>query len=135
MRKTLLFTLWAILLLVVGGIALIFSAIANGKIGYVPPIEELENPKLKFATQVISDDGVTLGTYSLDKDANRIYVGYEDLSPHLVKALIATEDERFAEHSGIDARALLRAIIKRGILQRENAGGGSTITQQLDKQF
>ena len=106
MRKTLLFTLWAILILVVGGIALIFSAIANGKIGYVPPIEELENPKLKFATQVISDDGVTLGTYSLDKDANRIYVGYEDLSPHLVKALIATEDERFAEHSGIDARAL-----------------------------
>lgn len=135
MRKTLLFTLWAILILVVGGIALIFSAIANGKIGYVPPIEELENPKLKFATQVISDDGVTLGTYSLDKDANRIYVGYEDLSPHLVKALIATEDERFAEHSGIDARALLRAIIKRGILQQENAGGGSTITQQLAKQF
>ena len=135
MRKTLIITLWAILFLVVAGVALIFNAIANGKIGYVPPIEELENPKLKFATQVISDDGVTLGTYSLDKDANRIYVGYEELSPHLVNALIATEDERFAEHSGIDARALLRAIIKRGILQQENAGGGSTITQQLAKQF
>ena len=135
MRKTLLFTLWAILILVIGGVALIFAAIANGKIGYVPPIEELENPKLKFATQIISDDGVTLGTYSLDKDANRIYVGYEDLSPHLVKALISTEDERFAEHSGIDARALLRAIVKRGVLQQENAGGGSTITQQLAKQF
>ena len=135
MRKTLIFTLWALLFLAVAGVALVFAAIAKGKIGYVPPVEELENPNLKFATQVISDDGVTLGTYSLDKDANRIYVGYEDLSPHLVKALIATEDERFAEHSGIDARALLRAIIKRGILQQENAGGGSTITQQLAKQF
>ena len=107
---------------------------AKGKIGYVPPIEELENPNLKFATQIISDDGVTLGTYSYSTD-NRIYVGYEDLSPYLVKALIATEDERFTEHSGIDARALLRAFVKRGILQQGSAGGGSTITQQLAKQF
>ena len=135
MRKTLIFTLWAILLLGIAGVAIIFTAIAKGKIGYVPPIEELENPNLKFATQIISDDGVTMGTYSLDKDANRIYVGYEELSPHLVKALIATEDERFAEHSGIDARALMRAIVKRGVLQQESAGGGSTITQQLAKQL
>lgn len=134
MRKTFVYTLWAILFLVTGTIALIFMAIANGKIGYVPPIEELENPTLKFATQIISDDGVVMGTYSLDDD-NRIYVGYEDLSPHLVHALIATEDERFAEHSGIDARALLRAIIKRGVLLQKSAGGGSTITQQLAKQL
>ena len=134
MRKTFIYTLWAILFLVAGTIALIFMAIANGKIGYVPPIEELENPTLKFATQIISDDGVVMGTYSLDDD-NRIYVGYEDLSPHLVHALIATEDERFAEHSGIDARALLRAIIKRGVLLQKSAGGGSTITQQLAKQL
>ena len=134
MRKTFIYTLWAILFLVTGTIALIFMAIANGKIGYVPPIEELENPTLKFATQIISDDGVVMGTYSLDDD-NRIYVGYEDLSPHLVHALIATEDERFAEHSGIDARALLRAIIKRGVLLQKSAGGGSTITQQLAKQL
>ena len=134
MRKTLIFTLWAILFLAVAGVALLFTAIAKGKIGYVPPVEELENPNLKFATQIISDDGVTLGTYSYSTD-NRIYVGYEDLSPYLVKALIATEDERFAEHSGIDARALLRAIVKRGILQQGSAGGGSTITQQLAKQF
>ena len=80
MRKTLIFTLWAILLLGIAGVAIIFTAIAKGKIGYVPPIEELENPNLKFATQIISDDGVTMGTYSLDKDANRIYVGYEELS-------------------------------------------------------
>ena len=134
MRKTLIFTLWAILFLAIVGVALIFTAIAKGKIGYVPPVEELENPNLKFATQIISDDGVTMGTYSYSSD-NRIYVGYEDLSPHLVNALIDTEDERFAEHSGIDARALVRAIVKRGILMQKNAGGGSTITQQLAKQF
>ena len=134
MRKTFLITLWAILLLAIAGVALIFSAIAKGKIGYVPPVEELENPNLKFATQIISDDGVTMGTYSYSTD-NRIYVGYDELSPHLVNALIDTEDERFAEHSGIDARALLRAIVKRGILMQKNAGGGSTITQQLAKQF
>ena len=134
MRKTLIYSLWAILILALAGVALIFTAIAKGKIGYVPPVEELENPNLKFATQIISDDGVTMGTYSYSTE-NRIFVGYEDLSPHLVNALIATEDERFAEHSGIDARALMRAIVKRGILQQSNAGGGSTITQQLAKQF
>ena len=134
MRKTLIYTLWALLFLAVAGVALIFTAIAKGKIGYVPPIEELENPNLKFATQIISDDGVTMGTYSYSTE-NRIYVGYEELSPHLVNALIATEDERFAEHSGIDAKALMRAIVKRGILMQKNAGGGSTITQQLAKQF
>ena len=134
MRKTLIFTLWALLLLGLLTVVGVFTAIAKGWIGYVPPIEELENPNLKFATQVISDDGVTLGTYSLSKE-NRLYVGYEDLSPNLINALISTEDERFHEHSGIDARALLRAIIKRGVMMQKNAGGGSTITQQLAKQF
>ena len=134
MRKTLIIILWAILFVVLLGVAGIFHAISKGWIGYVPPIEELENPNLKFATQVISDDGVTLGTYSLSKE-NRLYVGYNDLSPNLIKALIATEDERFHEHSGIDARALLRAIIKRGVMMQASAGGGSTITQQLAKQF
>jgi len=134
MRKALIYTLWALLFLGIAGVALVFAAIAKGKIGYVPPVEELENPNLKFATQIISDDGVTMGTYSYSTD-NRIYVGYDDLSPHLVKALIATEDERFAEHSGIDAKALMRAVVKRGILMQKNAGGGSTITQQLAKQF
>ena len=134
MRKTLIIILWAILFVVLLGAAGIFHAISKGWIGYVPPIEELENPNLKFATQVISDDGVTLGTYSLSKE-NRLYVGYNDLSPNLINALIATEDERFHEHSGIDARALLRAIIKRGVMMQASAGGGSTITQQLAKQF
>ena len=134
MRKKFIYVLWGLLFLVIAAVALVFTAIAKGKIGYVPPIEELENPNLKFATQIISDDGVVLGTYSYSKE-NRLYVGYEDLSPNLVHALIDTEDERFAEHSGIDARALVRAIVKRGVLMQKNAGGGSTITQQLAKQF
>ena len=133
MRKTFIYVLWALLLLSMAGAAG-FTAIAKGKIGYVPPVEELENPNLKFATQIISDDGQLLGTWSLSKE-NRVYVGYEDLSPHLVHALVATEDVRFSEHSGIDARAFMRAVVKRGILMQKHAGGGSTITQQLAKQF
>ncbi|WP_278505292.1 transglycosylase domain-containing protein [Phocaeicola barnesiae] len=129
-----MYVLWGLLILTVAAIAIIFSAIANGKIGYVPPVEELENPNLKFATQIISDDGQLLGTWSLSKE-NRVYVGYEDLSPNLVKALIATEDVRFKDHSGIDIRAFSRAVVKRGILMQKHAGGGSTITQQLAKQF
>ena len=134
MRKTFIIVLWALLLIGILTTYIIFSAISDGKIGYVPPIEELENPNLKFATQVISDDGKVLGTWSLSKE-NRLYVGYEDLSPNLVHALVATEDVRFSEHSGIDARAFMRALIKRGVFMQKNAGGGSTITQQLAKQF
>ena len=134
MRKTFIIVLWALLLIGMLATYIIFSSISDGKIGYVPPIEELENPNLKFATQVISDDGKVLGTWSLSKE-NRLYVGYEDLSPNLVHALVATEDVRFSEHSGIDARAFMRALIKRGVFMQKNAGGGSTITQQLAKQF
>ena len=100
----------------------------------MPPVEDLENPNYKFATQVFSADGKVLGTYSFSKE-NRVYVGYQDLSPYLINALIATEDVRFAEHSGIDAKALFRAVVKRGVLMQKNAGGGSTITQQLSKQL
>ena len=134
MRKTFIYTLWVLLLASLLAVASVFVAISKGWIGYVPPIEELENPNLKFATQVISDDGVILGTFSLSKE-NRLYVGYDELSPNLINALIATEDERFHEHSGIDARAFFRALVKRGVMMQKNAGGGSTITQQLAKQF
>ena len=105
MRKKFIYVLWALVVGVLLVIALIFTAIAKGWIGYVPPIEELENPNLKFATEIISDDGKMLGTWSLSKE-NRVFVGYDQLSSNLIRALIATEDERFAEHSGIDARAL-----------------------------
>ena len=134
MRKKFIIVLWLLLLLALGVAVAVFTAIAKGKIGYVPPVEELENPNLKFATQVISDDGQLLGTWSLSKE-NRVYVGYQDLSPNLVNALIATEDIRFKDHSGIDVRAVLRALVKRGVFMQKHAGGGSTITQQLAKQF
>ncbi len=134
MRKKFIIILWSLLGLGFLAVVLIFTAIAKGWIGYVPPIEELENPTLKFATQIISDDGKLLGTWSYSKE-NRVYVGYDDLSPHLIHALIDTEDARFSEHSGIDARAFIRALIKRGVMMQMNAGGGSTITQQLAKQF
>ena len=134
MRKKFIYVLWALVVGVLLVIALIFTAIAKGWIGYVPPIEELENPNLKFATEIISDDGKMLGTWSLSKE-NRVFVGYDQLSSNLIRALIATEDVRFAEHSGIDAYALTRAVVKRGILMQKNAGGGSTITQQLSKQL
>ena len=97
-------------------------------------MEELSNPLDKFASQVYSADGKLIGTWN-QENANRVAVDYNNLSPHLVHALVATEDERFYEHSGIDFIALGRAIIKRGVMQQESAGGGSTITQQLAKQL
>ena len=100
----------------------------------MPLVEQLENPIDKYASQVVSSDGKTLATYAHSQD-NRIFVNYNDLSPDLVKALIATEDVRFAEHSGIDAQGLFRAVVKRGILMQKSGGGGSTITQQLAKQL
>ena len=126
--------LWIFIALIALACVVIFFSIAKGWIGYMPPVEDLENPNYKFATEVFSDDGKVLGTYSYSKE-NRVYVGYQDLSPHVINALIATEDVRFSEHSGIDAKALFRAVVKRGILMQKNAGGGSTITQQLSKQL
>jgi penicillin-binding protein 1A len=132
--KGILISCWIVYLAILGAVVMVFMAIANGSIGYMPPVEQLENPIDKYASQVISSDGKALGAYAHSKD-NRIYVNYEDLSPDLVKALIATEDIRFAEHSGIDAQGLFRAIVKRGILMQKSGGGGSTITQQLAKQL
>lgn len=134
MRKRFIHILWALL---AGGIvsAIVgFFAIWFGWIGYMPDIEDLQNPINRFATQVYSSDGKVIGTWNLNKE-NRIVIPYKKMSPYLVQALVATEDERFYEHSGIDFRALGRAIIKRGILGQANAGGGSTITQQLAKQL
>ena len=126
--------LWIFIALISLVCVFIFFSIAKGWIGYMPPVEDLENPNYKFATEVFSEDGKVLGTYSYSKE-NRVFVGYNDLSPNIINALMATEDVRFAEHSGIDAYALTRAVVKRGILMQKNAGGGSTITQQLSKQL
>ena len=132
MIKKIIIALWALLLCGILSVIFVFYAISKGWIGYMPDMSELENPSYKYAAQVISADGKVMGTWSYSKE-NRTLVEYNEISPNLIKALIATEDERFIDHSGIDARALMRAIIKRGILGQESAGGGSTITQQLAK--
>ncbi|MDR1610813.1 MAG: transglycosylase domain-containing protein [Candidatus Symbiothrix sp.] len=124
---------WYVLISGILLFGLIIILIANGKIGYMPPIEDLENPINKYASQVLSADGVQLGTYSMEKE-NRIYINYNDLSENIVNALIATEDIRFYKHSGIDFYGLSRAVIKRFIFFQD-AGGASTISQQLAKQL
>ena len=134
MRKKFIKTLWLLLTCGVGISALLFFLIWFGIIGYSPDIDNLQNPISKSASQIFSADGHILGTYNLDR-SNRIPVPYKKLSPYLVQALVATEDVRFYEHSGIDFIALTRAIVKRGLLGQTSAGGGSTITQQLAKQL
>ena len=96
----------------------------------IPSFEELENPDSKLATEVIADDGQVLTTFHIE---NRSYVAYQDLSPYLVQAAVATEDQRFYQHSGIDFPSLGRVLIKTLLLSDSSQGGGSTITQQLAK--
>ena len=106
----------------------LFYGISHEWFGDMPTFEELENPSTNLATEIISADGKILGTYYIE---NRSNVSYSELSPHLVNALLAIEDIRFYEHSGIDQRALLRVIF--GIATGNDKGGGSTLTQQLAK--
>ena len=113
---------------------LLFILIYNGIIGYMPEIDQLKNPTDKFASTIYSAGGEEMGRYYRSK-GNRVYVDFDQLSPHLHDALVATEDARFEDHSGIDVRAIGRAIIKRVIMGQKSAGGGSTITQQLAKQL
>ena len=115
-------------------VLLCFIAMWNGWIGYMPPIEDLQNPISRYASQIYSSDGKVMGTWNFNRE-NRVMVDYKSLTPDLVHALVATEDERFYEHSGIDFIALGRAIVKRGFMRQASAGGGSTITQQLAKQL
>ncbi len=109
---------------------LIFYLIAQGYLGVMPTFEELENPKISQASVIYSMDGETLGSYFVE---NRRDITYDELPPHLVNALMATEDIRFHEHSGIDFRALGRVMY--GVITGNMKGGGSTITQQLAKQL
>lgn len=134
MRKKFIRFLWGALLTIITGGTLLFFAIWFGVIGYMPDIEELQNPINRSASQVYSADGKLIGTYNFNRE-NRIIVSYDSLTTDLVHALVATEDERFYEHSGIDFIAIGRAIVKRGFMGQESAGGGSTITQQLAKQL
>ncbi|UCH14300.1 MAG: transglycosylase domain-containing protein [Bacteroidales bacterium] len=111
---------------------IIFILISGGKLGYMPDFEELENPNINLATQVVSEDGVVLGSFYY-KNQNRTFVEYEDLPQHLIDALIATEDIRYYKHSGIDARGLARVLFRTILGGHRRSGGGSTISQQLAK--
>ena len=134
MRKLFVYFLWTLLTISVLGTVFAFYAIDKGWIGYMPPVEDLQNPINRFATQIYSADGKIMGTWNYNRE-NRVMVDYSKLPTSLVQALVATEDVRFYDHSGIDFYALGRAIIKRGVLGQKSAGGGSTITQQLAKQL
>ena len=109
-------------------VASIFGSAALGFFGPMPPLEQLENPKTNLATQIISADGEILGKFFYND--NRTPISFDELPPHLVEALVATEDERFYAHSGIDFRGTFRAIAYLG-----KRGGASTITQQLARQL
>lgn len=117
-----------------GIIVLMFVLIYNGVIGYTPEIDQLKNPTDNFASTIYAASGEEMGRFYRSK-GNRVYVDFDQLSPHLRNALVATEDVRFDSHSGIDLRALGRSVVKRIIMGNHSAGGGSTITQQLAKQL
>ena len=120
--------MWRILFLGFFGLILLFGGAALEWYGPMPDLQQLENPRTNLATQIISSDGVILGKYYLDD--NRTPISFEELPQNMVEALIATEDERFYEHSGIDWRGTLRAFVYLG-----KRGGASTITQQLARQI
>ena len=127
-KKKFLGWFWGLLTAGILAIVLVFWMITKGWLGYLPPLEDLQNPKNKYATEVISADMQLLGRYY--RNENRVSVDYTDISPNMINALIATEDARFYDHTGVDLKSLMRAIMKLG-----RAGGGSTITQQLAKQL
>ena len=133
-NKKIIITLWSLFAVGALLVILLFMLIYNGMIGYMPPIEELRNPTDKFASVIYSEDGEELGRY-FRNTGNRVYADFSEISPNVVNALIATEDSRFEDHSGIDMRAILRVLVKTIVMQNKNAGGGSTITQQLAKQL
>lgn len=100
----------------------------------MPPVEGLLNPEDRFASRLFTSDGVEMGRFYQSRN-NRVYADYSEISPNVINALIATEDERFMQHSGIDIMSLSRVLFKTILLRQKNAGGGSTITQQLAKQL
>ena len=144
-RSWVVIALWTITLLGIAAVVLLFTLAKNEKLGSMPSFDELENPKTNLATQIYSEDGEIIGTYFIE---NRTYLSYEELFPAdrerwleidghtlppIVAALLATEDVRFFDHSGIDFQATARAGIRTIILRQSEQGGGSTITQQLAK--
>ena len=134
-NKNFVIWLWGIFISFgfIAGIVLLL--IYNGVIGYMPPIEELEDPLDRLASVLIASDGKTeMGRY-FSGSGNRVNSDYSSISPYVVDALIATEDERYMDHSGIDFIALGRTGVKTLLMGDKSSGGGSTITQQLAKQL
>jgi len=130
-NKKYLIWFWALFIFPFALVITLFILISKEKLGPMPTFTDLENPEYYLAAEVISEDGVLLGKISIE---NLTWTEYDQLSPYLVEALIATEDIRYRRHSGIDIRGLGRAAILTVILN-QNTGGGSTITQQLAKQL
>ena len=123
-------TLWKVFALFWAGVVLFFVLLSAGLLGFMPSFEELENPHSNLASEVIASDGEILGFIGIE---NRSNVTFDEISPNIINALIATEDERFYKHSGIDARSLFRVLFKTVLGRHGSSGGGSTITQQLAK--
>jgi penicillin-binding protein 1A len=116
---------WKAFISILLALILLLVLINAGAFGKMPSLAQLENPSITLASEVYGDDGTSMGKYFKEK-GNRSNVQYKDISKHVVNALVATEDERFYDHSGIDGKAVMRAIVLFG-----RQGGGSTITQQL----
>lgn len=129
-QRKYLYSFWAVFILPIILIIVLFILISAGKMGFMPGFEELENPSSNFASEVISEDGELLGKFYYQ---NRSGIEYGDLNPYMVNALIAIEDSRFYNHSGIDARSLMRVLVRTILMGDRGQGGGSTITQQLAK--
>ena len=127
-KKRIIKWFWILLLVPIACVMLLILAV--WAFADIPSFEELENPESKLATQVIAEDGEILTTFHIE---NRSYVSYEELSPYLIEAAVATEDVRFYSHSGIDFRSLARVLVKTLMMSDSSQGGGSTITQQLAK--
>lgn len=129
-NKKYLIWFWSLFVFPFVFLAVLFILISKGKLGPIPSFSELENPEYFLATEVLSDNGTLLGKISME---NLTWTDYENLSPSLVQALIATEDIRYFRHSGIDIRGLGRVVVRTILMDDRSSGGGSTITQQLAK--
>lgn len=125
--KRMLFFIWTLFLLGALSIYLLFWGTSKGLLGEMPDVQELENPDIYVSSEIYSSDGILLDRFETEK---RIPITYKDLPKHVVDALLAREDIRYREHSGIDPRSTLRAVTSAG-----GSGGASTITQQLAKQL
>src|ERR1700743_3448180 len=118
---------WRVFFISLGAFILFLVLINLGVFGSLPSLKELENPSITLATEVFAEDGTPMGKYYKDK-GNRSNVEFKDISPNVVNALVATEDERFYDHSGIDGFSVMRAVVRLG-----RDGGGSATPQQLAK--